>query len=62
MKIKCPICGKNAEVDYCDEVAGELNLGTFIEMHIGCESCKSDVRIRTDDRKQFDKFLQKSKV
>ena len=61
MKIKCPICGNVAKVNYCNEVAGEF-MEDWVEMEIGCEHCKSDVRIRTFNRKQLEKFLQKSRV
>lgn len=62
MKIKCPICGKNAAVDCCDEVIGEFFLDNHIRMEIECDSCQSEIVIYTYNRKKFDEFLQKLKV
>ena len=61
MKIKCPICGKDAKVNYCNEVVGEF-MENWFEMEIGCGHCKSVILIRTFSRKHLDEFLQKSKV
>lgn len=61
MEIKCPICGKTANV-IDSYVVQRLLIQSYVETEIVCDSCQSAMLIRTYDEDVFKKWLQKQKV